>query len=80
MSQGFNAMGKPIPNTRKQASYDLLKEFGLSTDSSLECVSNVSDLLERDKPFEAMEVARKYVDLTGAYRLTATLLTNSVEN
>lgn len=76
MNTGFNGIGKPITFARKQAAYDFVKSAGVdSQDECLSLVNSVSDCLERDKPFEAQATAMKSLDLTGAYRLMATLLT-----
>jgi hypothetical protein len=76
METGFNAMGKPIPESRKQAAYDYAKAMGVeSFEERAALVSSMADRLERDKPFEAQQEALKYVDITGAYRLMAVLLT-----
>ena len=72
-SSGFAAMGKPIPNDRKQRAYDAAKSIGVKDCWGL--VAGMSEHLERDKPYEAMESAKKHIDLTGAYRIMATLLT-----
>jgi hypothetical protein len=73
---GFNAMGKPIPAPRRQAAYDCAKGIGVEgPDERMSLVGAMADYLERDKPYEAQQVALKYVDLTGAYRLMAVLLT-----
>ena len=74
-SNGFAAMGKPIPYNRKQAAYDAAKSMGVEDCFGL--VNSVSEQLERDKPFEALNAAHKHTDLTGAYRIVAHLLTGS---
>lgn len=73
----FNAMGKPIPPAARQAGYDACKEMGLSSARAWECVNGMAEQLERDKPYEAQDAAMKLLDLTGAYRLMATLLANT---
>ncbi len=74
-SVGFNAMGKPIPTSRKQAAYDCAAAMGIdSQDERMSLVNSVAEHLERDKPFEAQQAAMRHLDLTGAYRLMATLL------
>jgi hypothetical protein len=69
-------MGKPIPVSRKEWAYELLKEWGLTPDTATGLISKMSEQLERDKPYEAMEACKDFVDLTGAYRLMAVLLTD----
>ena len=77
MESGFNAMGQPVPATRKQAAYDCAKEMGIeSPDERMSLVNAVAEHLERDKPFEAQQAALRHLDLTGAYRLMAVLLTD----
>lgn len=75
METGFNAMGKPIPEHRKQAAYDCAKAIGVeSADDRMALVGTMANYLERDRPYEAQQAALKHVDLTGAYRLMAVLL------
>lgn len=76
MDSGFNAIGKPIPLFRKEAAYQQVKEMGVtSPEDRMLLVNSVSEHLERDQPYEAQAAAMKYLDLTGAYRLVAVLLT-----
>ena len=75
ISSAFAAMGKPIPYSRRQAAYECAKGIGVESGDCFTLVDAMSDQLERDKPFEAQQTALKYVDLTGAYRLMAVLLT-----
>jgi hypothetical protein len=72
---GFEAMGRPIPFYRQQAGYEECKSMGLDKEDSHNAVAGMSEQLERDKPYEAMKIGMKYLDLTGTYRLMATLLT-----
>lgn len=68
-------MGLPISNEKRQTAYELLGEFGVQFKADRYfCVREVAEQLERDKPYEAMEIAQKHIDLTGAYRLFAVLL------
>jgi hypothetical protein len=76
---GFNAMGKPIPADQRQHGYDTCKEMGLDSARAWECVNATAEQLERDKPHEAQGAAMKFLDLTGAYRLMAVLLTKAGE-
>lgn len=77
MNDGFNAMGEPIPESRKSAAYEQVKEMGIdSPDERMKLVNSVASALERDNPFEAQQAALKQLDLTGAYRLMAFLLTS----
>jgi hypothetical protein len=70
----FNAMGKPISMASRQAGYEECKVMGLNPPRAWECISAVSNQLERDKPYEAQAAAMKFLDLTGSYRLMAVLL------
>ena len=71
---GFNNIGKPIPAFRREAARSHAEAMGLDKATSIACVSSVASQLERDKPYEALEAACQFVDLTGAYRLLAVLL------
>lgn len=75
LSDGFAAMGKPIPIPRKRAADLHLKAMGITdTEDRFRCVALVAARLEHDDPYGAIHDAMKYVDLTGAYRLLAVLL------
>lgn len=72
---GFDAMGKPVPTSRRTAALRHCKEMGIAdTGRAWECVGAVADQLERDHPYEAMATGMRYLDLTGTYRLMAVLL------
>lgn len=72
---GFDQMGKPIPSYRKEAADVALKDMGVEdAEHRWSCVMTTAQQLQRDNPHGAMEAAMVYVDLTGAYRLMATLL------
>lgn len=71
-------MGKPIPVSRKEVAYELLKEWDLTPTTATSVIGKMSEMLERDKPYEAMGACKDVVDLTGAYRLMAVLLTDPV--
>lgn len=78
---GFNAMGQPIPLARRQAAYETCQSIGLTDrEEMMRCVTGMAEQLERDKPFEAQQIAMQHVDLTGAYRLMAVLLTDPDDN
>jgi hypothetical protein len=91
--EGFEAMGKPVPTERREAAYQALKEMAPEAKNSerWSLVERVADQLERDQPYKAIEEATdagEYghggqpglrLDLTGAYRLLATLLAAPVE-
>lgn len=73
----FNNIGQPIPEKRKEAAYQLLKEFGVARELAWNASSVMANHLEKDRPYEAIEAAQKVCDLTGAYRLMAVLLTDA---
>ena len=75
---GMNAMGKPIPYSRKQSAYEQCKEMGLKEDRAYEVVNGMSEQLERDKPYEAVACGMKFLDLTGTYRVMAYLLAGKI--
>ena len=72
---GFEAMGQPIPTHRKESALSLVKSWGVGFDDAYTLVAQMTGCLERDKPFEAMEATKGVIDLTGAYRVMAVLLT-----
>ena len=72
---GFAAMGHQVPVERKERAYDAAQTMGLTRENAHSCVSWMAEQLRRDKPYEALNGAKNWVDLTGAYRLMATLLT-----
>jgi hypothetical protein len=81
---GYDAIGHPIPPRRMGNAYAAAKEMGLSTDEAMLLVGQMADALERDDPYRALldgsigyvrEGLNALVDLTGRYRLVATLLT-----
>ena len=72
---GMDAIGKPISAEHRERANKHLKDMGIeSSGSRFDCISAVSDKLERDKPHEAMKAGMQYVDATGVYRLFASLL------
>lgn len=78
---GFDAMGHPIPLERSSAALQQVREMvpDIGTEEAFTLIGRVSKELERDEPFEAIRVAREVLDLTGAYRLIAVLLTAPLE-
>jgi hypothetical protein len=73
---GFDAMGKPISPDARQRGYETCKAMGLNDSArAWECVSGMAAQLQRDKPYEAVAVGMRHLDLTGTYRLMAVLLT-----
>lgn len=78
MLSGFNAIGHPVPPSRRSKGLEAVRQMwpGISTEKAMLLIDSVSNKLERDQPYEAMEIARQEgLDLTGTYRLVATLLT-----
>lgn len=74
-NDGFAALGKPVPANRKAAAYECLKDMGLDdAERRWSLIEAMSVHVERDNPHAAMERAAKDVDVTGCYRLLATLL------
>lgn len=73
---GFDAMGMPIPSERLARGDSHLREMApsLSTGERLSLIGRVANALERDRPYEAFELAQQKLDLTGTYRLVAVLL------
>jgi hypothetical protein len=80
MTTGFNAMGKPIPESRKQSAYDAATRIGVEPQSNrVELINGMVGCLESDMPYDAQSHALKFVDLTAAYVLMATLLTDTTQ-
>ena len=75
-ADGFAAMGKPIPDFRRDEAYRTCREeFEMNSSKAMGTVAGMAEMLERDKPYEALGCGMKYgVDLTGSYRLMAVLL------
>lgn len=73
---GFNRMGKPLGEEARAIAYQHCKQMGLSSARAWECVQQVAEFLERDRPYEAQAAGMKFLDLTGTYRLFAVLLTS----
>jgi hypothetical protein len=77
-ADGFDAMGKPVPTFRLARGLEAVREMlpGTNTEQAMALTGRVANCLERDDPYGAMGVCQQYaLDLTGAYRLIATLLT-----
>lgn len=73
-TDGFAAMGKPIPMYRRTAALNHMVKMGCSTQHAWACVGAMANKLERDEPYEAMAEGMKYLDLTGTYCIMAELL------
>ena len=76
----FNMMGKPIPLVARDKGYAECRIMGLNQAEAVECVGSMSEQLERDQPYEAQAAAMKFLDLIGAYRLMAVLLTETLRD
>lgn len=74
-ADGFDAMGSPVPEKRRDNAYQWLRSIEIGREKAWDTVETMAGHIERDHPHEAMESARKAVDLIGAYRLMALLLT-----
>lgn len=74
---GMDAMGHPVPHYRRENAYQWLRAIEVPKGIAWATVAATADRLERDKPYDAMTEASRTVDLTGAYRLIAMLLTGS---
>jgi hypothetical protein len=74
---GFEAMGHEVPMFRKSAAERHLKQMGFDdAEQRFDIVAKMSGEIERDNSHAAMEAAYKLgLDVTGAYRLLAVLLT-----
>lgn len=73
----FSMMGLPISFTARAEAHKHCLEMGLDKATAVRCINEVAELLERDKPYEAMQAGCIYLDLTGVYRLFAALLAAS---
>jgi len=82
---GYEALGKPVPDERKTAALHALREMNpkLDTEACMGIIGKMVDAIVRDEPYEAMQVAREWgyskasvLDETGVLRLFATLVTD----
>lgn len=78
-SDVMNAIGKRISSDGRESAYRACRDdMGLDTGAAWELVGKIADLLERDQPFEAEKVGLESpLDVTGYYRLAATLLAHT---
>lgn len=73
---GFNAFGHPVSEWRRNAAKSIaVEQMGVSVVMAEAAVNECADYIADDDPERAMLVLRAAVDLTGAYRLLATLCT-----
>ena len=59
LPEGFEAMGHKIPEHRREAAYQAIKEMAPEASNSerWSLVERVADLLERDQPYKALREA-----------------------
>lgn len=76
MDTGYAAFGRRVPEDRLSAGLAALREMvpGISTEQAMSVVGRMAEQIERDEPYKAEKVAREVLDVTGMYRLLATLL------
>lgn len=57
--EGFEAMGRPIPEDRREAAYQALKDMAPDASNSerWSLLERVADHLERDQPYKALREA-----------------------
>lgn len=78
---GYDAMGHPVPAERLSAGYRAVKEMmpDANTEEAMTLVGRVASQIERDDPYGALlDHSQGFktdlrLDLTGRYRLLATL-------
>jgi hypothetical protein len=74
-ASGFAAMGKPVPNKRRDAAYAWARENGAERTEAFSLIERVANHLERDRPYEALQEAQKTMGATGGYVVMSYLLT-----
>lgn len=80
---GFDAMGHPVSTNRKTNAYRMIKEIcpEFDTELAMSVVGKAANFVERDNPYAIigamsdLDTDLAKIDLTGRYRLLATLLT-----
>lgn len=73
----FDALGRPIPSEGRESAYRFLRETcRMDSGPAWELVGKVSRALEDDQPARAQRTGLEMMDsdLTGYFRLAATLL------
>lgn len=74
----FNALGKPVPTIRQVAALDCAVDvMGVDPKLADPVIRDAARYIELDKPWQALQVLRNIVDLTGAYRLMAVMCTDA---
>ena len=66
-------MGQSLPPEIRQFGYKACIEMGLTPAKAHECTEKAANLYERDEPYQAQKSNLTFLDLTGHYRLMATL-------
>ena len=70
-------MGHIVGFDRREAAYNAALEMGFDSEDAMGIVNGMAECLQRNRPYEALDFGwhGKKIDLTGAYRLMAHLLT-----
>lgn len=77
VASGFNAFGKPVPTERACTALEVaVEEFGCEAPMADRVITTACRYIEADDINEAMAWLVCLTDLTGAYRLLATLCTD----
>ena len=76
-NEGMNALGKPIPQHRKEAALQLLHTLlpNIELTPLQILVRDAEHALEHDRPKVFFDLFKNYLDLTATYRLMAVYLT-----
>jgi hypothetical protein len=82
VSDPMSAVGKPIPAEGREEAYQAMRDMGWDSGTSMDTVARVASCLERDMPYQAQKIGLENMksDLTGYYRLIATMLVHVEED
>ena len=58
----FDALGNPLPAGNRERAYQLLKEWEIGRELAFNTVERVANLVEDDKPYEALTMMRILLD------------------
>ncbi len=72
--EGFNAMGHPVPQHRRENAFKFMDGIGLNKGDSARLVDRAAMALESDNPDLAMKYCRDLLDVTGSYMAISKLL------
>jgi len=74
---GFDRMGETIPDSARIAARHHLAQIcpAMLTGDAWQLITRASRTLENDAPERTVAILREHLDLTGAYRIIAVLLT-----